>query len=568
MAYKLLDDEVAPKGYKLLPEDMPVQPVQPRQKNSAMTNAALGFIGGAADIGSTLMTPLDWAARNAGNLPKTVRNNLISSFPVASTLSMLAKRAGLIGREDRREDIAAIQGDAADTDSLAYGGGKVSAYIAGTAGVPGAIARGVSAIPGATAALPNLLPAIQSGGMTAGKGLNIGQQALARLTGGAIAGGASAGLVDPSSAGAGAMVGGALPVAVQGAGMAGRGARNAAGWAATNTLGALTGTSDEAVRGAYQAGKSGAIEFLDNANNRVPMENVVDDLKGALQQMRIDRSNAYRSGMAQISGDRTILDMTPIQKAMQNVLQMGSFKGQAINKNAAGTVQELADQVNNWSALDPTDFHTPEGLDALKQSIGDIRDAAPFGSPSRLAADRVYNAVKAEINQQAPTYAKVMQDYSEASSTLQELEKALSAGNKASVDTTLRKLQSVMRNNAQTNYGNRLDLIKTVADKTGKDLMPALAGQAMNSWMPRGMVGAIEKAGLPALAVGTSNPSAMLAAPFMSPRLMGNAMYGLGAMSRTAGKALPAGIPMLPSQQGAMSTVPIMLNYSLSKNRP
>jgi len=89
-----------------------------------------------------------------------------------------------------------------------------------------------------------------------------------------------------------------------------------------------------------------------------------------------------------------------------------------------------------------------------------------------------------------------------------------------------------LRNNAKTNYGNRLDLARTLEEKGGVNLGPAVAGQAMNSWLPRGMVGSIEKAGMvgaPFLA-----PQALAAAPFMSPRLMGEAMYGAGRLSGRA----------------------------------
>ncbi|MFU1875666.1 hypothetical protein, partial [Enterococcus faecium] len=81
----------------------------------------------------------------------------------------------------------------------------------------------------------------------------------------------------------------------------------------------------------------------------------------------------YRQGMAGVSADKTVIDFAPIDKAVASIKSMGSYKGQQINKNAAGAVDEIADLVNQWKSLDPTEFHTPEGLDALKQAISDIR---------------------------------------------------------------------------------------------------------------------------------------------------------------------------------------------------
>jgi hypothetical protein len=80
-------------------------------------------------------------------------------------------------------------------------------------------------------------------------------------------------------------------------------------------------------------------------------------------------------------------------------------------------------------------------LDALKRRICDIVDNTERGSPAQKVATQVYNVVKDQIVKQAPEYAKTMADYEKASNLIREMEKTLSLNPKASVDTTLRKLQ-------------------------------------------------------------------------------------------------------------------------------
>ena len=143
--------------------------------------------------------------------------------------------------------------------------------------------------------------------------------------------------------------------------------------------------------------------------------------------------------------------------------------------------------------------------------------------------------MKTEINKQAPTYAKVMRDYEMASRELKEVEKTFSLGEKSSADTAVRKLQSLLRNNVQSNYGNRTSLAKQLEEKGGVSLEPAIAGQALNSWMPRGMTGAIEKAG--AIPTAMLAPQALAVAPLTSPRLVGEASYLLGRASGGVGNA-------------------------------
>ena len=59
-----------------------------------------------------------------------------------------------------------------------------------------------------------------------------------------------------------------------------------------------------------------------------------------------------------------------------------------------------------------------------------------------------------------------------------EIERALSLGGKAPVDTALRKLQSTMRNNVNTNYGNRAGMVSDLEKFSDVSLMDKLAGQA------------------------------------------------------------------------------------------
>ena len=118
----------------------------------------------------------------------------------------------------------------------------------------------------------------------------------------------------------------------------------------------------------------------------------------------------------------------------------------------------------------------------------------------------------------------------------------------------MRKLQSLMRNNVNTNYGNRLELAGTLEDN-GADIMNAVAGQAASSLTPRGLQGlAATGAGVASLA----NPATLAVLPFTSPRLMGELAYGLGSVSRGAGKATGK-IARMASQSGLLNQAPPLI---------
>ena len=75
-----------------------------------------------------------------------------------------------------------------------------------------------------------------------------------------------------------------------------------------------------------------------------------------------------------------MLDFAPIDQALTDIKQVKTFKGQDISESTAAIRQRLNDTVMDWKNLDPTNFHTAEGFDALKQKIGDVRDSLPYGS--------------------------------------------------------------------------------------------------------------------------------------------------------------------------------------------
>ena len=504
-----------------------------------------GSIRGAGSIGATILYPWDKA------------QDLYYGDRDPNVTGLVTGKQPLSRNEERRQAMdEGLRSLGANPDSLLYKGGKLAGEVAGTAGAGSAIANTVRAAPVLVNALSPtsvqaatnlitkaepLLNAISSSGMTTGTvatgGKELAKNLLLRATGGAITGGASAGLVDPSQAKDGAIIGAVLPPAIAAAGKVGSAIGKGASTITKNTLGLTTGVGAEPISQAFKAGKSGNQAFIDNLKGDVPLTDVLDQAKAGLQAMNAAKTAEYRSGMIPIKGDKSVLNLGGISKAIDDASAISTFKGQVKNEAANKVVEKMRAVVDEWKSLDPAQFHTPEGLDALKQKLGGIMESIPFEEKTaRNAASKVYNATKAEIEAQAPTYAKVMKGYQAASDQISEIERALSLGKKSSDDTAMRKLQSLMRNNVQTNYGNRLNLANALESQGGVDIMPSLAGQALNSWTPRSLVG--QGGAGAAMLMSMHNPLTLTALPFQSPRLVGSLAYGAGRISGAAGNKL------------------------------
>jgi hypothetical protein len=212
--YELLDD--APTGRYELLDDAPT-PAKPKKGSGipqGIGNLLAGALRGAGSIGATIIAPGD----------------MINDALMGKGLSLESNRK-------RRADMdAGFESMGADPSSMFYKGGKLGAEIAGTAGAGGVLANSLRAVaPGAIAASPTaakLVQALSSSGFRTGSpaATTIGGKLAdigVRMAGGAVTGGASAGLVNPDDAGTGAVIGGVLPPALTTVGSIGGYAGNA-----------------------------------------------------------------------------------------------------------------------------------------------------------------------------------------------------------------------------------------------------------------------------------------------------------------------------------------------------
>jgi hypothetical protein len=199
MAFDLSTAKPVAKGGFNLATAKPVKAEESGGFFQGAGNVAAGLIRGAGSIGATILTPYDMAVGNTQSW----------------------------GNPERRADMDfGLQDMGAQPESWMYKGGKLAGEIAGTAGGGSLLAKGLTTVaPAAVSNAPRvaqLLEALKSGGFTLGsKSATLGGKAGdlgIRAAGGASAGASQAGLLDPTEAGLGAVIGGALPGGVQAVG--------------------------------------------------------------------------------------------------------------------------------------------------------------------------------------------------------------------------------------------------------------------------------------------------------------------------------------------------------------
>jgi hypothetical protein len=314
------------------------------------------------------------------------------------------------------------------------------------------------------------------------------------------------------------------------------------GKVAAHLVGGLgTRTGGKSIEDAALAGIAGGkkeAEFAGHLRGELPMTDVLDQAKAGLQELNRVKGEEYRAGMAQVSSDKTVLDFSGIDNSLKKAYESVSFEGKAKNPAAVASIKKIEADVKNWKKLDPIIYHTPEGLDALKQRVYSIIEKIPFeNKAAHRAASEIYNSIKSEIADQAPVYSNTMRGYTEASDQIHEIERALSLGQKASAEAGLKKLQSITRNNAITSFGSRLEYGKELEKAGGTNMLSNLSAQSLNTPYSRGIGGAFQGAtsGLGYMIGGL--PGAAAVGALQSPRLMGEAALKIGQASKPAIKA-------------------------------
>jgi hypothetical protein len=352
------------------------------------------------------------------------------------------------------------------------------------------------------------------------------------------------------------------------------------GKALSETLGLTTGAGSKSIEEAAKAGATGNQQFLQNLRGEVPVKDVLEAAQSGMQALKAQRKQAYEQGIATTKPSQEIvagkplpkpaprLDFNPIENSFKQSIDNLKVRGggdvaSAVGEDSLKDINKIKAVIDEWKSK--SGLHTAEGLDNLKRRIDDLY-RNDMTNEAKAVLSQTRNSVKQTIVKQDPNYAKTMRDYEEALGIEHELEDALKLGNRASADAAIRRLQSLTRNNVNANYGYRKELADILRTQGGVDLMPALAGQSLNTWIPRGMhrivpeltagsaIGGVALAGPAGLA-----PLATL--PLQSPRLVGEATYKAGQIARPVLDLANSGTPeqrklaklliMRAAQQGA-----------------
>lgn len=414
------------------PQREPTQAERIRQQDK---NVFGGLVRGAGSIGSTLMYPYDRI--KGGGRDEGLRLNQ-------------ERRAGI--------DAGLQQLIGSDPDSAGYKTGKIGLEIMGTAGVGNVLAKGVQSLPMLSKAVPNLAPALRSGGFSVAQKattpLGMAGNAATRTLAGGATGAGMAGLVNPEDAGTGALYGAAMPGVAKVAGETGM-AINRGGKAVSRRL--------------MQSALKPTIKQLQNGNARVAIDTMLDygispnkrgieKLRGRMDTVNDDIAAAIAASKATVSR----------QKALDYLADVRTKAGNQVSPSAdMNAIQGVSDDFLNHPNIASDAIPVQQAQELKKGTYQAIRKQyGQVAAPAIESQKAVARGLKDQIADAVPGIGRLNAEDTRLYKTLDVAERrALIEMNKNPMGLSILA-------------GNKAALVAFMADRSAA--FKALAARSIN----------------------------------------------------------------------------------------
>lgn len=321
--------------------------------------------------------------------------------------------------------------------------------------------------------------------------------------------------------------------------------KEGAGNAASQVLGASTGSGGSSIKEAFKSASEGPEKldaFTKAMRGETTPEDVISSAQNVVKSIKENRHSSYVEQLKTVGEDKSSHDITPVTDTLTKQLDNFGVKQTkdgldfsrssiANNGTARSDIQGVYDTVKSWGTK-PGD-RTGLGLDLLKKQLDDFYSPS---SQARAFVQSVKSQVVNILNTKVKGYKDMTSGYAKTSKLLEEIKSATGVGSNAKPDTVFTKLTTAMKGDKDF----RLEILKEM-EKTDPALMNKIAGTNLNSWMPKGIVGkGADVAAIMSTLAHAFNPQMI---PFIlstSPRIMGEFVRGLGMAADKTTKVLDA----------------------------
>lgn len=305
--------------------------------------------------------------------------------------------------------------------------------------------------------------------------------------------------------------------------------------AGSEISGALTGTSSETLEQAFEAAKTGGKqldEFTKALRGQTTPELLVNNVRNSVDQVAAQRNQLFRTTLEEL-GDTVV----PTAPAKTQFVRSLSDAGITIDENNAlnfansklRTVPNAQTKLNQaWQEINAMPETLPlADLDTTRQAVKAIQSISgdePSANLANMLIDEGVRSVRS-AGEQVEGYGQMLDEFGETSEFLDELQRGLSSGDKATVDQAYRRMATSLK----TNNEQRAALVRELDEMTDGAILSQIAGQQLSEALPRGIFRQIMAGTFGTAAIaGTITPALLPTLVFASPRVVGETIRALG----------------------------------------
>lgn len=335
--------------------------------------------------------------------------------------------------------------------------------------------------------------------------------------------------------GFGTALGAGIPAVSPVVGAISRATTKLTGKVATETTGILTGTSQETIESAFNAARKGGTEletFTNALRGKTTPEQLVNNVRESVDIVKQGRNTLFKETLSELSDEVVPTDITKnsFKETLNKFKIAVSENGQLdFSKSELRTVPAAQNKiVEAWSEIQRMPQSISIGdLDTTRQAVKAIKLIAGDDPSSNKANALIEDAVRSirKAGEQVDGYGTMLDNFSESSEFLAELERGLSTGDRATIDQAYRRLATTLK----TNNEQRKALLEELDAVTGGALLSDISGQQLSEWYPRGIFRQILAGGATVSAAsGAISPALLPSLVLASPRVVGEFARAVG----------------------------------------
>lgn len=315
-----------------------------------------------------------------------------------------------------------------------------------------------------------------------------------------------------------------------------------AGRVGAEIQGALTGTSAETIEQAFNAARTGGEElnqFTNALRGNVTPQKLAETFRENIGTVANRNQQVFRETLREL-GNLRISTAPARESFLKELADTGiavgddgllNFSGSKLRTvpNAQTKLQQAWDEIRRMP-----DTLTLSEIDTTRQAIKGIKSIAGDEPSANLANMLIDDAVRSvrRAGEQVDGYGQMLDNFAENAEFLEELQRGLSSGDRATIDQTYRRLATALK----TNNERRMNLVRELDNATNGHILSTISGQQLSELMPRGIIRAFAAslAGFGAATGGLAVGSGYGLIPLIiaSPKITGEVVRALGLGAR------------------------------------